>query len=399
MTNKYKLFNNIKIDDSNYKKYILSDNDKNNIFNNIKNEIQKEESFKNQKYKKLAVASIICVCVSSVVLSNDRVWAMVESIGQQIEQLLGKPEKEYEGFKVEVNQSVTDSGLKVNLSEAMLNDGELVLSVGVDRSDFDNSQYEKPFYSDPYFYFNNPTIYIDNKKFVQSSGWGGHESRDGKVQEFIEAYSLSSIDTDNDGIPEIENYEILDNINPNKDYEVRVVFDELGLRQIGVLPMFMKEKFDTVKGNWEFKFTINGKNIINQTQSFEINEEVDVQNESGSGKIIIDSLRISPVSARIKYTTEESKELNKSLGDKTPYHLGIELFDQDGNSISGGGGASSEDGIIYDVEMNALLDNYKDLKKIYIVPYVYSTEKDPKFPKQNKQIFFKDKAIEIKLKN
>lgn len=398
MKDKYKLFNDMKIDDSNYKKHTLSEDDKNNIFESVSSKIKNQDTIKTNKYKKLAIASILCICISSVTLSNDKVWAMVENIGQQIEQLLGKPEKEYDGFKVNVNQSVTDSNLTVNLTEALLNDGEIILSLGIDRSNFDNTKYKKALYSDPYFNFGSATIYIDDTKFVQSSGWGGHESRNGKVQEFIEAYSLSAIDTNGDNIPDIDDYEILDNIDPNKDYEVKIVFDELTLLQVGKIPFITRNKFDNIDGNWEFKFKVNGKNMQGKTQAFDISKEVEVKNEKGSGKILVDSLRVSPISARIKYSTVESTELSSSIDHHdVSQRLGVDLFDQDGNNISGGSGGSSRDGITFNYEMNALLDNYKELKSIYLVPYVYSIEKDSRFPSQNKQIFFKDKAIEIKL--
>lgn len=94
----------------------------------------------------------------------------------------------------------------------------------------------------------------------------------------------------------------------------------------------------------------------------------------------------------------EDKIIIKYINDHdVASRLGVELFDQDGNSISGGSGGASKDGITFDYEINALLDNYKNLKSIKIVPYIYSTKKDSKFTKQNKQILFEDKAIEIKL--
>lgn len=398
MKDKYKLFNDMKIDDSDYKNHSLSEDDKGNIFKSVNAKIKKQDTIKTNKYKKLAVASILCICVSSIILSNDKVWAMVENIGQQIEQLLGKPTQEYDGFKVSVNQSVEDSNLKVNLTEALLNDGEIILSLGVDRSNFDNTKYKKAFYSDPYFNFRSPTIYIDDLKFAKSGSWGGHESRNGKVQEFIHAYSLSDIDNTGDNIPDIDDFEILDSIDPNKDYEVKIVFDELTLLQVGKIPFLMKHKFDTVDGNWEFKFKVNGKNMQGKTQVFNINKKITVKNNIGSGDILIDSLRVSPVSIRLKYRTVQSKELIESID---PYNisnsLGLELFDQDGNNISGGGGGSSEDLITFDCDMSAVINNYKDLKSIKIIPYIYSTKKDFNFSSQNKQILFEDKAIEIKL--
>lgn len=398
MSDKYKLFNNMKIDDSNYTKHTLSEEDKINILSNVTNQINKQENTKKHKYKKLAIASLLCVCTASVVLSNDTVWAMVENIGHQIEELLGKPQKEYDGFKVNVNQSVTDSNLTVNLTEALLNDGEIILSIGVDSSDFDLSEYKNILYYAPRFDFTSPTIYIDDTKFTQSSGWGGYEVRNGNVQEFIHAYSLTDIDTDGDSIPDISDYEIMDNIDPNKDYEVKIVFDELTLSHMGRVPYVTKDKHKTINGHWEFTFKVNGKNMKGKTQVFDINKEFELQNEKVSGKVLVESLRVSPISARLKYKTIQSDELVKSIDDYDVSNvLGLELFDQDGNNISGGGGGSSNDLITFDSNMNAQFDSYKDLESIKIVPYIYSTKMDPTYPDQHKKILFEDKAIVISL--
>ena len=55
MDNKYKVFNNMSIDDSDYKEYRLSDDDKKNIFDSVSKEINKEKITK----KTLKIAMIV----------------------------------------------------------------------------------------------------------------------------------------------------------------------------------------------------------------------------------------------------------------------------------------------------------------------------------------------------
>nr|WP_288564148.1 hypothetical protein [uncultured Romboutsia sp.] len=82
MSNKYKLFNDMSIDDNNYKQYTLCENDKNRIFNSVNTQISKQNKLKKNKFKKLITASIVCVSISIVTLSNDRVWAVFGNIGR-----------------------------------------------------------------------------------------------------------------------------------------------------------------------------------------------------------------------------------------------------------------------------------------------------------------------------
>ena len=46
MSNKYKLFNDMSIDDNNYKQYTLCENDKNRIFNSVNTQISKQNKFR-----------------------------------------------------------------------------------------------------------------------------------------------------------------------------------------------------------------------------------------------------------------------------------------------------------------------------------------------------------------
>lgn len=166
MKNKYELFNKIDIKDDYYETYTLSENEKENLFNNLIKDIKIEKETNKKSYKKVAVASILCLSISTVILSNDKVWALVENIGKQIESYLGKEENEYSGYKVQVDKTCEDKGIKLGLHEVLLDDGNILLSMNLDYSNFDESTLEKGLYLNKHYYLPNATVYMDGKKFV-----------------------------------------------------------------------------------------------------------------------------------------------------------------------------------------------------------------------------------------
>ena len=393
MKNKYELFNEINMQDEDYENYKLSQMEKDNIFINVSKNIKLEKNIRNKKYSKIAIVIILCLSISNVALNNGKVWALVESIGKQIESYLGKKENEYTGYKISVNQVSEDKGIKLSLHEVLLDDGNILLSMNLDHSNFDESGLKKGLYLNKNYYLPTATVYMDGKKFVETGGATKYEREKNNQQDFLTSLNLERVDENDDGRADITDYQILDNIDPNKDYNIKVVFDEVGIHKVGLIPRVIDDEFEFIKGKWEFKFTVNGKNIMREIKVYNINKEINIDDEDLKAKIYIKQLRVSPVSLKLTYTMniEEGYQLN----DKNIY---IELLDQHGNHINIGGGSSeNEDGSLIEGSLEGNLENNKKLESIKILPYIYYREKNSDNPKYHHRMEYEDKSISIDL--
>ncbi|MGL4913114.1 MAG: DUF4179 domain-containing protein [Romboutsia sp.] len=395
MNNKYKIFNEINIDDTNYEIYNLSQEDRDSLFDNLAKDIKTKKVIKQKSYEKVAIASILCLSISTVVLSNDKVWALVENIGKQIESYLGKSENEYKGYKVEVNKTVDDKGIAVSLHEVLLDDGNMLLSMNLDHSEFDESKLKKGlFRNKKMYYLSDATVYMEGKKFVETGGATSYENENDNKQDFLTSLNLERIDTNNDGRSDITNYQILENIDPNKDYDVKVVFDEIGVHKVGLIPRVIDDKFEFIKGNWEFDFRVNGKKIMGETQVYNINKEINIDEKDFKALVNIKQLRVSPISVSLTYTTKMGKEYEFENRD-----LMIELLDQDGNFINmGGGGGGNEEQTYMEMKYEGNLEANQKVENIKILPLQYYREKNSDNPKYHHRIEYEDKAININLK-
>ena len=397
MSNKDKLFNDMSIDDNNYKQYTLCENDKNRIFNSVNTQISKQNKLKKNKFKKLITASIVCVSISIVTLSNDRVWAVFENIERQIEYYFGKKENEFNGYKVGVNESVEDKGIKMTLYEVLLDDGQILLSMNMDHSQFDESSLRKGLYKNKNYYWNKASVYIDNKKFILDSTSTVFEKEKENKQDFLSTISLTSIDNNDDGYADIENYQLLDNIDVNKDYEMKVVFEEIGIQQVGFLPGAKYDNSIDIDGEWEFNFIVNGNKIKDKIKTYDINKNIKIEDEGFKAELDIKMLRISPVSTKLIY--------NIKMGEEYEFknrYIDIELQDQDGNIIAtGSSGRGNTEGTYMNMELEVYQSNREKnfninkLSSIKIVPYQSYREKDSSNPKYNRIIKYEDKAITL----
>ena len=89
MKNKYDLFNDMIINDD-YEIHKLSQDEKNKLFDNLVKDINKDKKDNKNTYRKVVIASLLCLSISTALLSNDNVLALVQNIGKQIESFLGR---------------------------------------------------------------------------------------------------------------------------------------------------------------------------------------------------------------------------------------------------------------------------------------------------------------------
>lgn len=405
MKNKYELFNDIKLKEESQDLHTLSKNEKEEIFNNlakkininddeyVKNNVSISKNKHKKNYKKIAIASVLCLSISTLLLTNEKVWALVSNIGKQIESYLGRGDNEYKGYKEPINQEAEDKGIKLNIYEALLDDGNILLSMNIDYSNFDESTLKNSGLLKKQYYLPTATVYMDGKKFVETGGSTINNEIKENSQEFLTELNLQRVDTDGDNQADITDYQILENIDPDKEYDIKIVFDQVGVQKRGLIPKITNSQFEFIKGNWEFNFKINGKKIMGETKVYNINKEIEIDDENFKALINIKQLRVSPISVKLTYTTKMGKEYEFENRD-----INIELLDQDGDIINaGGGGGGNEEQTYMEWNLEGNLENDKKLESIKILPYQYYRENGSKNPKKHHTIKYEEQSITIDL--
>lgn len=362
MKDKFDMFNDMRIDEDKFDEVILTKEEK----DNIKSRMRKSVSKKKVANKKLvAIASVGIIVLGGIVFSSETTWAYIENIGRQIEMFLRKDTEEFKGFKVSVNQDVMNGGMKLTLKELMLDDGQMILSLNLDTKDFDYSKLGKGFNNkNTSIDLNTPTIIINNMVYPgTTSSFDYINNKDGS-QDILIKSALDMIDTNNDGHPDKE-HPILDNINTELDYDVRIIFNDFTYRKVGIGDKelvgdtnitsqgiqleedskVLEENLNENSSNkdsimWEFRANINGAKIMENIDVYTLNKEIIVDYKGYDGTLIIESVRVSPVSAKIKYRYNSNVNMYEK-GHQSPPTL--EVFDENGNFI-GGSGSGSGDG-------------------------------------------------------
>ena len=321
----------------------------------IKNGIKKAEKIKKKrKVQKVVVASITLVLCCGVLI-NDTTWALVDSITKKIENYFGANNDEFEQYKADIGKSAFDKNITMTLKEAMLEDSQLILNMNLDFSKLDKG------YNITNYMPQIKEVYLDGKKFLPSStmqefGISEDESIDeiekrGNIDFLIrlEVVSADAYDEDN---------RVLENLDKDKDYNVKIVFGKIETMKMDVDKNFGK----SITGNWEFNFTINTKEMAKKIKVYNIDEEIEIKDKNKTTLLKFKELRISPLYARL-YVDAESTGSQDFLNNIT-----IEAVDQDGNLILEGlsGSSSYENGINKYINLESEKDLYQSGDKINI---------------------------------
>lgn len=362
MIDKYKVLNNEKIQFDKYDE-VKTDNEK------MKNIMKSKLKSRKQVNKKLIAASISATLVlGSVALTNETTWAYIDTLVSNIESFLGRDYGEFDKYKFEGNQSLEKDGLILNLGDVMLDDRQLIVSLGVDYSNFD---LEKHGFNKKDFMPDLPLITIGDMSFPGQGGEINQRNVRGEdKKEILYKVNLTSIDTDGDGLVDTD-FEILDNLEKNKNYDLKIKFKDF---DIGESKTEKGRLLSKSFGNWEFNTTVNSSNISSDLKIVDINKVIDI----GKGvKFKIDQVRISPTSVNIKTQLEGDESEITSL----MHNADVSVKDESGNRLFGGGiGNSNGNGIYHNFERKG------SEKKITIIPVIHS---------ENNTKYFEDEKIEI----
>ena len=320
--------------------------------NNALNDKAKQKVRKRNNFTRVIFIGMIVLSIS---LNSNIVLAYIDSITKQIESFFDREASSFDKYKFDGLQVSESNGLKFNLGEVMIDDNQLIMSMSVDYSNFDFAQ-RRVNKKDlvPSF----PTIILDEYTFVgQSNSFEVEKVKGEKKNNILLKVNLSEIDKDGDGISDTP-FEILDNLKPDKNYILKVFFNELNT--------FYNGQYDPIIGDWEFTTKINISNIKKDTKVHSINENIIINESVYKGNLNIEEVRISPVSVKVKY--------NYDLYDELPIEKRREptiiVKNQDGENLidaPGTGGKLKNEKWYIGAEFNLNGDE----SKIEVIPVVY----------------------------
>lgn len=232
MDNKYKIFNNMSIDDSDYKEYRLSDDDKKNIFDSVSKEIKKEKITK----KPLKIAMIVASVSVATFTTAYGLDIIIDYFNFNKESMYIHEEKNIITYGKQVNSSSSDKGIELIIDNVAADDSfiNITYTIKSDKklTDIDKA-YSDPFVAKPFLY-----LFMGKEEIIP----------DGNIE--TEATIVS--DNELKGILRYSSSKY--NIKDNTKLELRT--DEI---------------FNT-QGNWSIKFSIDKKSTENKTHKYIINK-------------------------------------------------------------------------------------------------------------------------------
>ncbi|MGN1033404.1 MAG: DUF4179 domain-containing protein [Intestinibacter sp.] len=343
----FELLNDSKIDFDKYEEIELDDSQKEEIFNRTKTKIDLKKN-KKKKYKKFtAVASIFLVC-SLVLFCNENILAFAKHSMNSFIGLFNSG-----GFsKYQNNTSVEceSSGIKITLSNFMLDTDTVYYNVDFDMSDFDYSQIvgnDESIEIDKIDIFTGSpdVIALDNYIF-DIDGDGRFKNEDEKISITNRLDSIvnnTNLDIDSD---DFDLFDILEGGN----VKIKLDFQELdfdlntdGLtnEELNRIPITRKNtdivKWNSnysgvIKGNWQFETTINISDLKNNLEIYNIDKKYEFDHSGYNGYFTIDKLYKNEFYIDIKgelvirgdKTSEEIEKVFLSIGINDLNNLSVE---------------------------------------------------------------------------
>lgn len=408
MKNKFDIFNDIKIETDKYDEIKFDNNDE--FKNKMKMKIRENKVSNNKK--KMAIASI-GVLIGSMVIVSEPSLAYIRNIGKQIEYFFNREDNTFNGYKVELNQVAEDKGIEIELKEMMLGDGELLLSLKVDDSNLDKAYLGIDDSEDTWPELYEPKIKIGNLVFTNTGGAMSGEANDDNSKNMLLTCKLDNLDKNNDGEPDVEKFDLTNNLDINKNYDIKIDIDKIGYTlnkdaKLKNTPEYVEESdvngggvnedtgeyFETrninIVGNWNFKTTINAKKLIDDIDIYNVNKKLKIKDRYTDIDVYIEEVRVSPTKIKIKHSFKVNKNINKD-GRHDPKFLEFIVKGENGEDIEVKSGIDlnyNPESIYAEGELNT---NIKDIK---IIPVIEDWGK--KFNHTKK---FNDQSITIKQKN
>ena len=139
--------------------------------------------------------------------------------------------------------------------------------------------------------------------------------------------------------------------NLNKIYDVRLEINTMEIQ----IPY---KEHEFINGEWILNFQVDGNEMADEVRVIDINKQIEIEYKDIKLPIIIEELRISPVSIKFKYKGDYRYNIKNGIS------LDFDLLDEDGNEIKSGRGGGNADGIT----QKYIID--KKINKINIIPKI-----------------------------
>ncbi|NMS89550.1 DUF4179 domain-containing protein [Clostridioides difficile] len=387
MKDKFDLFNETNINIEEYDDIVLSSEEKEEMKKRMKSKVKYNKSNNFKRYALVGGLSVVILGTSA--FTNETTLAYMQHIGKQIEYFFNKDTEELKPYKNIVDSVVTNKGISITLNEIMLGDGELLLNISVDDSKLDKDalglKKENGFLG-----IDDIKIKVGDMSFVSVSGPSTSEKNKDGTTNMVMTCKLENLDKDGDGKSDVENFDLLKNVDLNKDYDISISINKVEYElnksiktskeiEIGNMGgVEGKHLNGYLSGNWAFNTSINGSNIAKDTKIYNLDKNVRLRNKNVDIDLLIKEIRVSPTKIRVMYGFK-TNEYNFNKDDKTPKILGFELKDSRGKSLELLSGAGGYD---LDYSKGNYIESYleyevkKDVEKVSISPIIEDWSKE-----------------------
>ncbi|SHK56034.1 protein of unknown function [Clostridium cavendishii DSM 21758] len=277
----------------------------------------KEEKIKRKgkfKYKKIVAVSGIAVAMISVIgFTNPQLVEALPGIGSIFKQIthgnMGEPIDKFEKYATNINQTVEDNGIKINVDQVTIDDNSLAITALIEGKDL---KQDEGIMSSMKLNNQEVNTHSDKQKKLE----------DGSLMVVTYA-NISDLKIDKD---------------INLDWNIAYVGDK--------------------KGKWDFKFKVN-KNKETNSKVININKKIKIPNSTLEVQnIVVSSLGNS---INIKGTYDE---VNNSKRTGIEDYL---VLDEKGNILITRQNSSCSTDKEYDIKLSILSD-VKDFKRITLIP-------------------------------
>ncbi|WP_353093970.1 DUF5643 domain-containing protein [Tissierella praeacuta] len=290
--NIYEFLNQIYFDIEDYEREQLNDIEKQNFKKTFRKNIKRKFNLK--KLGNIAAVLILSIGALSQTDFGKNVYAITESkiseissyiISYSIENTLGV-RKNIESYSNAVNQIVKHNGIGIKLTDVFIDKDELILCIFLNANEpIENSILTRH-------------IFINGKKVnppVISS----------RVTKIVNYKTMAKVEFIN-----IKNIELKEDIN------IKVIFDNLQYST--------GDSKKEIEGKWEFEFTANGKNLLENTHTSALDYSFYIDNK----KYMLEEFRYNPVNQKI-HGKRRIKDRYESIG----YNIELRGNDNLGNQV------------------------------------------------------------------
>ena len=335
MKRDFSVFNDIKVDLEEFEEEELSELEKKRMVKKVLKKI----NVKRNKKKTISVMIAFIAMTSVFIFSNKGVYAEILS---KVERYFNKNNEELEPYRKDNNiviKSSKSSGIKVNVSDVILDDIYLLAKIEIDPIDLDLTQYGLSNEDKNRISVGTQgevEMYLDDKLISKKRTIYDTEKGDSGISEFIRVeYNPEDLDL-------------------SKKSKLKFLINNIYLT-IYNEKNNMYEKNYKIIGDWKFEVDVEGKELQKGLKVFNINKKQKFENEFYKGTIEVKEFRESPISKKIILRKTEGK------GNNPYYDLVTEFYDENNTKIEYNWIAENDERTILEIKDN------KDYKKIKVI--------------------------------